>query len=70
MGCVFFLMSKASCIFVAYSELPVRKTLKSFESVLFSLQFWHILKCSRIADFVLQMFLNPSAKMSRSHTDA
>ena len=58
-------MSKASCIFVAYSELQVRKTLKPyselqvrktlkpFKFVLFSLQFWHISKCSRIADFMV-----------------
>ena len=52
MWIVFFFMSKASCIFVAYSELQVRKTLKPFKFVLFSLQFWHILKCSRIADFM------------------
>ena len=35
-------MSKASCIVVAYSELQVRKTLKPFKFVLFTLQFWHI----------------------------
>ena len=37
-----FFMSKASCIFVAYSELQMRKTLKPLKSVSFSLQFWHI----------------------------
>ena len=46
-------MSKGSCIFVAYSELQMRKTLKPLKSVLFSLQFWHILKWSQIADLVV-----------------
>ena len=62
-------MSKASCIFVGYSKLQMRRNLKLFKYVLYSRQFWHILERSRIADFVVQRFLNPRAKMSRSHTD-
>ena len=47
----------------------MRRTFKSYKSVLVVLQFWYVSVWSRIADFVVQIFQNPSAMMSRSSTD-
>ena len=65
-------MSKAFYIFVAYSESQMSKTSKTSKSVLliciYLVNIDH--KCDqKFCGFVVQMFLNFSAKISRSHAD-
>ena len=49
---VVFFMNKVSCILVAYSELQMRRTLKPFKFVLFSLQYEILLHSLRLSEEV------------------
>ena len=61
-------MPKATCIFVAFFEIQMRRTLKPFKSVLFSTQFWHISMCAQSWTALFRAFSShqqPSASRTK-----